>query len=217
MPQVKEISKFWCDYCFIVKNGEKEYFSCNRQMKFVEHCKKKKHMRNYLSENNKIVCNYCVEEMTEEAYELHKKRNQRLWTMKTAINPYLKCNKFQWSKNHRRFESFDAMILNKQSIDNTERKKPNLQKSGYVNTFSFLKSNENKTIEQKEKEMEHQLREEEKYANKPDLELCVECSTNSKKLYYNPDDEYSGKHLSLFEMEDCGCREISEGESEQTN
>ena len=214
MPQAKEKPKFWCDYCFIVKDGEKEYFSCNREMRFVEHCKKKKHMRNYLSEDNKVKCQFCGEEMTEEAYQLHKKRNERLWLYKKAINPYLKCNRFKWSKDHRRFESFEAMIKNKEAIDATERKRPNLKKTGHVNHFSYLASNQGKSIEEKEEKMVQQLREEERYQSRPDLQVCVDCSSFSKKLYFNPTGEYTDKHLSLYEMEDCGCREVTDDEAD---
>jgi len=209
MPQVKEIPKFWCNYCFVVKDEKKVWFSCNRERDLLVHNSKKKHMKNYLALDDnldKVICKECNLEMTKEAFIEHKKRNQRLWILKKAINPHLKCDIFQWSKSHRRFGSVDTMIKNKEQIDNTERKKPDYKKKGLVNTFSYLKCNENKSIEQKEEEIEKQLKDEEKYEECPDLELCVDCSNHSKQYYFNPDGLYTGKHLSLFDMEDCGCR-----------
>ena len=166
-------------------------------------------MKNYLALDDnpdRVTCPECNLEMTKEAFIEHTARNQRLWVLKKAINRHLKCDLFQWSKEHRRFGCVDTMIKNKQQIDNTERKKPDYKKTGLVNTFSYLKSNENKSMEEKEIHVEKQLIEEAKYEEPPDLELCMDCSNYTKKYYFNPDGDYSSKHLSMFQMEDCGCR-----------
>lgn len=204
MPQVKEISKFWCDYCFIIKDGEKQYFSCNRGRDWELHKGIKKHMRNYLKEENNTKCVFCNEEMTKEAYEIHKKRNERLWTMKRAINPFLKCNRFKWSKDHRLFENYDAMIANKIAIDSTERKPVNYKKTGHVNSFSYLKKNEFKSIEEKEEDVTKELRDELASSERPDLEIC-ECS-GSKIYYFMENNEYSQSHLKKYNMVTCDCK-----------
>ena len=215
------INKYFCDKCSKSRYGEVTFCSFDKHRDYKNHLLSKKHKKNCdLLENdtNSIACKYCSDKFSVDGFDVHKKRNERLWFMKYYIgNNYITCNRFQWEAGGRRFSSMDEVVNNRTSgaavvaataTAAAEVKKKSLTEVGLVNEFSYLKSNENKSIEEKKAIMTATLIDEEKHANRPDLELCEDCSTYSKHLYFNPINEFTHRHLTLYEMEDCGCREI---------
>ena len=204
--------KYFCDKCTKSRYGDISFCSFDKQRDYTNHLSIAKHKRNcelIEKDENSILCKVCNEKFSVEGYEAHKKRNERLWTLKKYIgNKFLKCNRFQWDENSRLFSSMEELVNarnnNVVSSVTSKPKKLSLQERGLVNSFSYLKSNENKSIEEKEAEIEKELRDEETYSERPDLEVC-ECS-GSKIYYFMENNEYSQVHLKKWNMVTCNCK-----------
>ena len=200
MNPINKKNKYFCDQCSKSRHGVVTFSSFDKYRDFTNHLCIEKHVRNckiLASDPSSVHCKYCDKFFSKEGYDVHKKRNERLWSIKNILkNDYLTCNRFKWDAEGKLFYSMDELIQHRNNpvVSCAAAKKLSLKDAGLVNTFSYLKSNDGKSIE------------EAKYQERPDLELCMDCSNYSKKFYFNPDGDYSSKHLSMFQMEDCGCR-----------
>tara|TARA_R110000772_G_scaffold2756_9_gene10044 strand:+ start:55 stop:702 length:648 start_codon:yes stop_codon:yes gene_type:complete len=205
-------NKYFCDQCSKSRFGDVTFSSFDKHRDFTNHLSIEKHLRNCSKlrvDPSAVHCKYCDKFFSKEGYDVHKKRNERLWSIKNVLkNDYLTCNRFKWEFGGKLFASMEELIQHRNNpvVSCASAKKLSLTECGLVNNFSYLKSNENKSMEEKEIQVEKQLIEEAKYQERPDLELCMDCSNYTKKYYFNGDEEYSSKHLSMFQMEDCGCR-----------
>ena len=109
---------YWCDRCFndYVEDEEeikRTYFSCSSNQKWAKHLTTNKHIKNVKKVEDSsdcILCKFCNKNFSNEGYEIHKKRNTKLWTMqKAGAYKHLKCNNFK-TKN-RRYESFNEYCI----------------------------------------------------------------------------------------------------------
>mgnify|MGYP003643461007 CR=1 FL=1 len=109
---------YWCDRCFndYVEDEEeikRTYFSCSSNQKWAKHLTTNKHIKNVKKVEDSsdcILCKFCNKNFSNEGYEIHKKRNTKLWTMQRAgAYKHLKCNNFK-TKN-RRYESFNEYCI----------------------------------------------------------------------------------------------------------
>ena len=83
---------YWCDRCFndYVEDEEeikRTYFSCSSNQKWAKHLTTNKHIKNVKKVEDSsdcILCKFCNKNFSNEGYEIHKKRNTKLWTMQRA-------------------------------------------------------------------------------------------------------------------------------------
>lgn len=104
-------NKFWCDRCYTIKLNDdleptKQYFSCYRTEQMTKHLASKKHIKEMAREktDDDILCKYCGEFFSKDAYEIHKNRNSMLWMV---FGGKKKCNNFIYGKN--RYSSYEKM------------------------------------------------------------------------------------------------------------
>tara|TARA_R110002167_G_scaffold71882_6_gene202636 strand:- start:1577 stop:2431 length:855 start_codon:yes stop_codon:yes gene_type:complete len=109
---------YWCDRCFKDYVGDEEeikrtYFGCATNQQWAKHLTTNKHIKNVKKVEDSsdcILCKFCNKNFSNEGYEIHKKRNTKLWTMqKAGAYKHLKCNNFK-TKN-RRYESFNEYCI----------------------------------------------------------------------------------------------------------
>ena len=109
---------YWCDCCSNKKLDMEtnklydSYFNCNTQNNYVRHLSTAKHLetiKNIEKDSENILCKHCNINYTEDGYEVHKKRNAKLWMFKKggALKKQ-KCNNF-YIGSHR-FESLDDQM-----------------------------------------------------------------------------------------------------------
>ena len=106
---------YWCDFCSSKKldmENDKEYncfFSCYTTQQYTKHLKTNKHLenkKNIEEDSESIFCKNCNKKYSKEGYEVHKKRNERWWSL-GKINK-ISCNNF--NKNTHRFSSFQELL-----------------------------------------------------------------------------------------------------------
>ena len=109
---------YWCDCCSNKKLDMEtnklydSFFNCNTQNNYVRHLSTAKHLetiKNIEKDSENILCKHCNINYTKEGYEVHKKRNAKLWMFKKggALKKQ-KCNNF-YIGSHR-FESLDEQM-----------------------------------------------------------------------------------------------------------
>ena len=109
---MKNDTLYYCDICYSERVDEdeniiKKYFNCYTNQQWANHLKSKKHMKfkNHITSGGEgVECKKCNKVFSVEGYALHKKRNEKMWTM----CPEMKCNNFTTGKH--RYRSFDCLI-----------------------------------------------------------------------------------------------------------
>ena len=108
---------YWCDKCYKENIDENEitkriYFSCYSNQQWASHLKSKKHLKfckEVEEDNDKVLCKFCDKSFTKEGYEIHSKRNNKLWELKNRGGyKNLKCNNF--FTNAKRYETLEDYI-----------------------------------------------------------------------------------------------------------
>lgn len=211
-------NKLFCDKCSKVRFNVKSYCSFVKTRDYINHLNMEKHKRNcelIEKDPNSIKCKCCGEKFSPEGYEVHKIRNQKLWRMKKLTgNKYLKCNRFQYDENSKRYSSMDELIKSQlvslETISNVSKKvKIKSFKDSYKETkFSYRADFKDKSQQEKAEIIEKE--EYEDTCIKPNLDLCEECSTHSQPRYDNDDKEYSSFHLQKWSMLECDCKLVDE-------
>jgi len=202
--------KYFCDLCPKKKNSD-IFCSFDKARDYENHIESSKHL-NYCKlieeDSESILCKICKKKFSKKGYEIHKERNERLWNVLQLINnDYLTCNRFQWSKYDRHFNSFQAMIDHRsnpavKSI--AELKKYKISTLHHAtNKHSYLKKFDDKNMDEKLNmiEEEEELYED-KWGERPQLLMCVLC-----EKYENEEKKYTIKHLNKWNMEECDCKE----------
>jgi len=201
--------KYFCDKCTKSRYGDISFCSFDKHRDYTNHLSIAKHKRKcelIEKDENSVLCKVCNEKFSVEGYEAHKKRNERLWKLKKYIgNNYLTCNRFQWEEGGKLFASMSDLIEHRNNpvVSHVcSKKKKTLKKRGLVNNFSYLKSNENKSIQEKESLVEKEETEWVDTSLKPSLPMCYLC-----KGYENDNNEYKPSHLIKWDMKICDCEE----------
>tara|TARA_R110000796_G_scaffold146021_1_gene262646 strand:+ start:273 stop:1136 length:864 start_codon:yes stop_codon:yes gene_type:complete len=118
---------YWCDRCnkdVIDDNEEsiKVWFSCYTNQQWGSHVKTKKHIKcvsDVNGDSDSILCKHCDKKFSSEGYEVHSKRNTKLWKMKNGGGfKDIKCNNFTTGK--QRFETFSNYLI---AVDPNKQKK----------------------------------------------------------------------------------------------
>ena len=201
-------NKYFCDQCSKSRHGVITFCSFDKHRDYTNHLCIAKHIRNcelLEKDPDSIKCAHYNKLFSVEGYEVHKKRNERLWTIKKYTgNDFLTCNRFQWKEDGKLFSSMEQLIdfRNNPVVSNIASKKKTLKEKGLVNSFSYLKSNENKSIEEKEKIVEKEEEEWVDISQRPVLPMCNLCMG-----YENEDKEYAVSHLLKWDMNICDCIE----------
>jgi len=109
--------KYFCDKCTKSRYGDISFCSFDKHRDYTNHLCIAKHKRKcelIEKDENSVLCKVCNEKFSVEGYEAHKKRNERLWTLKKYIgNNYLTCNRFQWEEGGKLFASMSDLIEQK--------------------------------------------------------------------------------------------------------
>lgn len=190
---------YWCDKCFkdVVDENDsinRIYFSCYSNQQWASHLKSKKHIKfcKLVEEDDeKVLCKHCNKDFTNEGYEIHKERNNKLWDLQNRGGyKHLKCNNF--FTKAKRYENLDDYIAG------TDPNKPKLKRTkvGKISpiTCTVREPNKNKIGYNKSNAQSH---------NEPidDLIICKTCD----KVLIN-DSNYTDKQLKdYFNKDMCDC------------
>jgi len=192
---------YWCDKCFkdVVDENDsinRIYFSCYSNQQWASHLKSKKHIKfcKLVEEHDqKVLCKYCNKDFTNEGYEIHKERNNKLWDLQNRGGyKHLKCNNF--FTKAKRYENLDDYIAG------TDANKPKLKRTkvGKISpiTCSIREPNKNKIGYNKSNAQAQSHNE-----LKDDLIICKKCD----KVLTN-DSNYTNKQLKdYFNIDMCEC------------
>ena len=191
---------YWCDKCYkdIVDENDivkRIYFSCYSNQQWANHLNTKKHIKFCLKveeDSDKVCCKYCYKNFTKEGYEVHNKRNEKLWEgPKNGGFKNIKCNNF-FTKN-KRYESFIDYC------SGTDPNKPKIRRTpvGQISPITNIVRVKNKNNKNYVK-----VEEEEEDLDK-DLKYCNKCN----KVLIN-DSNYTDLQLQeKFNLDICDCVE----------
>jgi len=200
---------YWCDRCYkeiVDENDETKriYFSCYSNQQWASHLKSKKHLKickeveqaEQTQDSDNILCKYCNKNFTKEGYEIHSKRNNKLWELQNRGGyKNLKCNNF--FTNTKRYETLEDYL---EGVDPNRPKLKRTKVGKYSPiTCSVREPNKNnKTKAQTKKDYEN------------DLEYCKSCNN----ILIN-DSNYTDKQLKdYFNKDMCECLEGEAQEQE---
>tara|TARA_R110001632_G_scaffold205712_1_gene329535 strand:+ start:172 stop:1020 length:849 start_codon:yes stop_codon:yes gene_type:complete len=189
---------YWCDRCYkdIVDENDivkRIYFSCYSNQQWANHLNTKKHIKCCLKveeDSEKVCCKYCNKNFTKEGYEVHKKRNDKLWEgQKNGGFKNIKCNNF-FTKN-KRYENFNDYC------SGTDPNKPKVRRTavGKISPITNI-------VRAKNKNNKNYIKVEEEDYDK-DLEYCNKCN----KVLIN-DSNYTDLQIQeKFNLDMCNCVE----------
>ena len=201
--------KYFCDKCTKSRYGEITFTSFEKNRDYTLHMERTKHSHNcelIEKDENSILCLECNEKFSVEGFKVHKKRNERLWTLKKHIgNNYLKCNRFQWEECGRLFSSMEKLI--------NFRNNPIVSQVSSKHTKTFIDSYSQesltrspkligKSVEEKKAIIEKEEAEWVDMSQRPILPMCNLCNG-----YENEDKIYKDSHLLKWDMRICDCEE----------
>ena len=184
---------YWCDKCYKENIDENEitkriYFSCYSNQQWASHLKSKKHLKickEVEEDSDKVLCKFCDKSFTKEGYEIHSKRNNNLWELKTRGGyKNLKCNNF--FTNAKRYETLEDYLAG------VDPNKPKLKRTK-VGKYSPI------TCSVREPNKNNKVQIIENYEK--DIEYCKSCSN----VLIN-DSNYTDKQLKDYYNKDiCEC------------
>ena len=146
-PSIDQFSNktYFCDFCSVnrtkIDDLEKTCKIVNEaasfdgivhlrtHLKTTKHIKKMEELEKLKEEHKAIVCKECNEWFNEEAYEIHKKRNEMFWRISPdgrVENGFKSCNNIVY--NNRRFGSYFCLRIYKQLHEEYKWKKHSYNK-----------------------------------------------------------------------------------------